>query len=364
MDTGDQPIRILILPGDGIGPEITAAARRALETVDDKFALGLAFDQRDVGLAAHAAEGSTLPDTILEATRAADGVVLGPCDSAAYPPPEDGGISPSAGIRKGLDLYANIRPSKTRSGVPAAADAMDLVIVRENTEGFYADRNMVEGSGEFKPDADTAFAIRKITRAGSRRIARAAFDLARRRGQHVTAVHKANVLRVTDGLFMEAVHELAAEHPDVALDHMHVDAMAAALVTHPERFDVIVTTNMFGDILSDEAAAVAGGLGLAAGLNAGEDNAVAQAVHGSAPDIAGQGIANPTSLILSAGMLLEWLAARHGRNDMAAAAGCMERAVNTILADPGQHTPDLGGTSSTAAFGDAVVAAIEATATD
>jgi isocitrate/isopropylmalate dehydrogenase len=332
--------------------------------VDAKFSLGLEFDQRDIGLAAHAAEGSTLPDVVVESARSADGVVLGPCDTVSYPPANEGGISPSAGIRKGFDLYANIRPSRVRTGVPAPVEAMDLVIVRENTEGFYADRNMVEGSGEFKPDHDTAFAMRKITRAGSQRIAHAAFDLSMRRNRRVTAVHKGNVLRVTDGLFMEAVREVAADYPDVTLDEVLVDAMAAALITHPERFDVIVTTNMFGDILSDEAAAVSGGLGLAAGLNAGDDHAVAQAVHGSAPDIAGQGIANPTSLILSTAMLLEWLAARHGRNDLAAAAGCVERCVDAILADPDNHTPDMGGSVSTESFGETMSAAIEAAETD
>ena len=326
--------------------------------------MGLDLDQRDIGLAAHAVEGTTLPPAVFEAAQTADGVVLGPCHTVAYPPPDEGGISPSSGIRKGLDLFANIRPSRTRPGVPAAATEMDVVIVRENTEGFYADRNMMMGSGEFKPDADSAFAIRKITRDGSRRIAKAAFDQAMRRRRHVTAVHKGNVLKVTDGLFMEAVREVAAEYPDVVLDEMLVDAMAAALVIHPETFDVVVTTNMFGDILSDEAAAVAGGLGLASGLNAGDDHAVAQAVHGSAPDITGQGIANPTALILSAAMLLDWLAARHGRNDMAAAAGCLETCVASVIADPVNHTPDLGGTASTAAFGEAVVQAVEAAKVD
>ena len=332
--------------------------------MDRKFSLDLEFDQRDIGLAAHAVEGSTLPSSVFEAARSADGVVLGPCHTVAYPPPEEGGISPSSCIRKGLDLFANIRPSRVRPGVPAAATEMDVVIFRENTEGFYADRNMVVGSGEFKPDADSAFAVRKITRAGSRRIAKAAFDQAMRRRRHVTAVHKGNVLKVTDGLFMEAVNEVAADYPDITLDEMLVDAMAAALVIHPRTFDVVVTTNMFGDILSDEAAAVAGGLGLASGLNAGTDHAIAQAVHGSAPDISGQGIANPTALILSAAMLLDWLAARHNRNDLAAAAGCIEAGVGGVIADPAHHTPDLGGTASTASVGEAVVKAIEATQTD
>ena len=185
------------------------------------------------------------------------------------------------------------------------------------------------GSGEFQPSEDMALAVRKITTAASQRIARAAFELASRRDKHVTMVHKANVLKVTDGLFIREVVKVADEFPDVRLDEMLVDAMAAGLIRNPEAFDVIVTSNMYGDILSDEAAALCGGLGLASALNAGDEHAIAQAVHGSAPDIAGRGIANPSALMLSAAMLLDWLAARHDRPILAVASdlleGCRQR---------------------------------------
>ena len=309
-----RTLRLAVLPGDGIGPEITSVAVEALARLNERFGLSLDVEQHDIGLASLASSGSTLPDVVLEAARAADGVVLGPVSTYEYPPAGEGGINPSAAIRIAFDLYANIRPAWTRAGVASVAREMDLVVVRENTEGFYADRNMHSGSGEFLATPDVALAIRKITRQGSRRIARAAFELAMRRRRKVTAVHKANVLRLSDGLFLEEVRDVAKDYPQVTLEERIVDAMAALLIRQPEDPDVIVTTNMFGDILSDQTGEMAGGLGLAPALNAGDEHAVAQATHGSAPDIAGQGIANPSALLLSVAMLLEWLGARHTRS--------------------------------------------------
>ena len=235
---------------------------------------------------------------------------------------------------------------------------MDLVIVRENTEGFYSDRNMHAGSGEFMPDEDMALSIRKITAKGASRVARAAFALARTRRKKVTAVHKANVLKLSDGLFLREVRKVAAEFPDVELEEIIVDAAAALLIRSPDRFDVIVTTNMFGDILSDEASELCGSLGLGGSINAGDAICVAQAQHGSAPDIAGKGIANPTSLILSAAMLLDWLGERHGRDDLGKAAARLEAAVEAVLDNPATRTRDIGGTLGTAEFGEAVCNAI------
>ncbi|MBT7944244.1 MAG: isocitrate/isopropylmalate dehydrogenase family protein, partial [Alphaproteobacteria bacterium] len=277
-------MKILVLPGDGIGPEIMAATVVALNVLNDTCALKLDFEQRDVGLPALATEGSTLSDALMGHIKAADGVIIGPVDTYAYPPPSEGGVNPSAAIRKELDLYANIRPSRARPGVPALTPDMDLVMARENTEGFYADRNMFSGSGEFMPTEDVALAVRKITRAGSRRIAEAAFDLAERRRKKVTVVTKANVLKVSEGLFLGEVRDVAKAHPNVELTEVLIDAMAALLVRTPAAFDVIVTTNMYGDILSDEAAELSGGLGLGASVNAGAHHGVAQAAHGSAPD--------------------------------------------------------------------------------
>ncbi len=351
-------MKILILPGDGIGPEIMAATGAALEAINDTHGLKLAFEERVIGLASLETEGSTLPDAVIEAIEAADGTVVGPVHTVAYPPASEGGVNPSATMRKRFDLYANIRPSRARPGVPAMTPKMDLVIARENTEGFYADRNMFQGTAEFMPTEGVALSVRKITVQGSRRIAESAFDLAGRRRNKVTVVHKANVLKVSDGLFRDTVREVAKSHPEVELDEVLIDAMAALLVRTPEAFDVVLTTNMFGDILSDEAAELSGGLGLGGSLNAGDDHAIAQAAHGSAPDIAGQGIANPTALMVSVAMLLEWLGAGHGRDDLSAAAAAFNAAVDAVLADPANHTPDLGGSAKTADIGRAVADAI------
>lgn len=351
-------MKILVLPGDCIGPEITAATLTVLEAVDRRFNLGLRIEHGLVGFASLEKAGSTLTDETLDAIGAADGTILGPVHSMAYPAPDKGGRNPSGGIRKTFDLYANIRPSKTRPGVPSTVKQMDMAFARENTEGFYADRTMFMGSGEFMPTPDLALAVRKITRQGSERIARAAFELAMRRRRKVTAVHKVNVLKQSEGLFLECCRAVAAEYPQVEYDEVLVDAMAAFLVRVPERFDVVVTTNMFGDILSDLCAELVGGLGVGGSINAGPAHCIAQAAHGAAPDIAGQNVANPTSLILSMGMLLDWLGARHDRPELAEAAIRVSDAIDAQLADAKGRTRDLGGPLGTEAFGKAVAARV------
>ena len=253
-------------------------------------------------------------------------------------------------MRVKLDLFANIRPAKSRMGVGLTGKPVDLVIFRECTEGFYADRNMFTGRGEFMPTPDMALAVRKVTARQCERISRVAFDWARKRRRKVTAVHKANVLHISDGLFLREVRKVAKEYPDVELDEKIVDAMAALLVRDPSRFDCIVTGNMFGDILSDEASEISGSLGLAGSVMAGDDRCCAQAQHGSAPDIQGQDKANPTSLILSAAMLLEWLATRHARPEFSRAAAEIEAAIDAALKNPATRTPDLGGNLGTQAF--------------
>ena len=349
-------MRILALPGDGIGPEITAVTVHALERLDRRFELGLRIEHHEVGLASLKRAGSTLPEAVFEACRAADGFILGPVGHHDYPPRDQGGINPSGDLRIRLDLYANIRPSRSYDGLPHyGRTPMDLVIARENTEGFYADRNMHQGIGEFMPTPDLALSVRKISAHASRRIAQAAFRLAQARRRKVTAVHKANVLKVTEALFLREVRAVAKEHPQVAYDEQLVDSMAALLVRDAQRFDVVVTTNMYGDILSDEAAELSGSLGLAASINAGDDHCMAQAQHGSAPDIAGQDLANPTSLLLSAGMLLGWLGQRHGKDNFAKAQAALESALAAMLASPATRTRDLGGPLGTRAFGEALI---------
>jgi 3-isopropylmalate dehydrogenase len=352
-------LNILVLEGDGIGPEITAATLHVLRAADARFTLGLKFESAAIGWTAHRKEGTTFPLAAFEKAIAADGVLLGPVSHNEYPPATEGGLNPSGELRKRLDLYANIRPARSRGGFPPrCGSAVDLVIVRENTEGFYADRSMHVGPGELMPTPDLALAIRKITRQGSTRIAETAFRLAMQRREKVTAVHKANVLRVSDGLYLECVRAVAAHYPQVTYEERIIDAMAALLVRDASQFDVVVTTNMYGDILSDEASEIAGGLGLAASLNAGADHAVAQAQHGSAPDIAGKNIANPSSLIGSAAMLLSWLGERRSDKKLAHAGQAIETALDRVVANPQWRTPDMGGPLGTDAFGEKVAGAV------
>src|SRR5476651_2118296 len=354
-----SPIRLLVLEGDGIGPEITAATLEVLNAANSALSLQLAFEHAQIGLASLRTNGTTLTDAVVASAKAADGVVLGPVSHNAYPAVDKGGINPSGALRKRLDLYANIRPARSRAGFPPrCGKAIDLVIVRENTEGFYADRSMHLGPGEFMPTPDLAIAMRKITRAGSTRIAEAAFKLAMQRRKHVTAVHKANVLRVSDGLFLECVRAVAARYPQIQYEERIIDAMAALLIRDASPFDVVVTTNMYGDILSDEASEIAGSLGLAASLNAGAEHAVAQAQHGSAPDIAGKNIANPSSLIGSAAMLLAWLGERRKDDRLVRAGAAIELALDRVIASPDGRTPDLGGKLGTDMFAARVAKAV------
>lgn len=344
-------MHLVILPGDGIGPEITAATCKVLQLLNNRLSLGLSLETHEIGFATLKNERTTFTHSAKEACQCADGIVLGPISHAVYPPLSQGGINVSGELRISLDLFANIRPSRSREGLPHwGRTPMDLAIVRENTEGFYADRNMYQGSGEFMPTPDMALAVRKITAANSRRIAQAAFDLARARRNKVTAVHKANVMKVTDALFLREVRAVAKEHPDIEYGEQLVDSMAALLVRDAARFDVIVTTNMFGDILSDEAAELSGSLGLGGSINAGEKHCIAQAQHGSAPDIAGQDKANPTSLILSSALLLDWLGRRHGNKTLITGAQLIEHSLDALLCDPASRTPDLGGKLGTKAY--------------
>jgi isocitrate/isopropylmalate dehydrogenase len=347
-----SPIRLCVLQGDGISLEIVAATLDVLRAAAARWQFECAFDEVEVGLKPLREQGTTFPECGFETAKAADGVILGPVSHNDYPPADKGGINPSGALRKRLDLFANIRPAKTRAQFPARfGKPADLVIVRENTEGFYADRNMFLGVGDILVTPDVAISMRKITRHGSTRIVEEAFRLAMRRRRHVTAVHKANVLRVSDGLFLECARAVAARYPQVHYEERIIDAMAALLVRDASQFDVIVTTNMFGDILSDEASEIAGSLGLAESLNAGAEHAMAQAQHGSAPDIAGQDKANPSSLIGSAAMLLGWLGERRHDARLTQAAAGIEHALDVAIAQPEWRTADLGGPLGTKAFG-------------
>ena len=354
-------MRLLMLPGDAIGPEITDATQRVLRAADDAFGLGLEIEHRDIGWAAHAEVGQTMPQDVLDRVGEVDGTVLGPVSHLDYPARSEGGWNPSAAIRTTYRLYSNIRPARSIPDLTVLREPLDVVIVRENTEGFYSDRNMVAGSGEFMPDPDLALSVRKVSRRACTAVAEQAFALAAGRRGRVTAVHKANVLKLSDGLYLDAVRAVAARHPGIELRELIIDASTAHLVRSPGELDVVVTTNMFGDILSDLACALSGSLGLGGSLNVGDGVAVAQAQHGSAPDIAGLGVANPTSLVLSTTMLLRWWGQRTGAEAFTAAADAVDAAVDACIADPTTRTRDLRGTLTTDEFTTALLTKLETT---
>ncbi|MGE0569609.1 MAG: isocitrate/isopropylmalate dehydrogenase family protein [Dehalococcoidia bacterium] len=351
-------LRLGVIAGDGIGPEIVSAAVSVAEAACSREGWQVAWVPLPGCATAIATQGSAMPSSTIEALAELDGWILGPHDSASYAPEHRAALNPSGTLRKHFDLFANIRPARTFAGVTGHAAECDLVIVRENTEGFYADRNMHTGLGEFMPTADVALTVGVFTRAAIERIAHEACRQAMQRRRRVTIVHKANVLAAT-AFFRDICRQVAAGYASLSVDDFHIDAMAAHLVRDAGRFDVIVTENMFGDILSDLAGELCGSLGLAASINAGHHVAMAQAAHGSAPDIAGSGIANPVAMILSTAMLLRWLGERHGLPGPPAAADRMETAVSQALRE-GVATPDLGGSVGTEAFAQAVAGYIGA----
>ncbi len=346
-------MQVLVLPGDGIGPEITAATMEVLRRTAEVWGFPLEIREGVTGHASLRDYGATVRPELLNHARAADGLILGPTSTFDFRDPEKGEINPSMYFRKSLDLFANIRPARTHGGLPQKLGEFDLVIVRENTEGFYADRNMAQGNSEMLVTEDVVISLRRITRRACARIARVAFELARQRRKRVTAVHKANVLRLGDGIFLDECRACQTSFPDVALDDLIVDAAMAHLVRNPSRFDVIVTTNMFGDIISDMTAEASGSLGLGGSLNAGENYAMAQAAHGSAPDIAGRNVANPFSLILSAAQLLAWYGNRNNVQACIKGAISIGRAIEDAITAR-EITRDIGGRLGTKETGAAL----------
>lgn len=325
--------KVSVIPGDGIGPEVAAPVLDILETLSDGLGeFEFEFVRLDAGDEVKEKAGVALPEETFRGVRESDVclfIAVGETASEVILP-----------LRQRLDLYANVRPSKALPNMPHSKIGVDLVIVRENTEGLY--RRIEDGS------EDWGVSVRVITRRASERIARFAFELARRQGRkRVTCVHKANVLKSTCGLFKRVCQEIALQYHDIGFDDMYVDACALKLVMNPGSFDVIVTTNLFGDILSDLTAGLIGGLGMAPSGNIGDDFAIFEPVHGSAPDIAGRGIANPSATILSAEMMLDWL----GENR---AAEILEEALVGVLKEGKILTPDLGGRSKTHEMAEAV----------
>jgi len=330
--------RITLIPGDGIGPEVTEAARRVL----DASGVKIEWEIVEAGEKVMGQYGTPLPDHVLESVKRNKVALKGPITT----PVGTGFRSVNVALRQALNLYANVRPVKSYEGVPARYTNVDLIIVRENTEDLYAGIEYMAGD-------DAAVGVKIITRKASERIVRYAFELARReKRRKVTAVHKANIQKLTDGLFLECARKVAQDYPDIEFEDMIVDAMSMKLVQSPENYDVLVMPNMYGDILSDLAAGLVGGLGIAPGANIGEDGAVFEPIHGSAPKRAGQNLANPTATILSGVMMLRYLGELE-------AADRVEKAVAKVIKEGKEVTYDLGGSTGTKEFADAVIREME-----
>jgi len=326
--------KICLLPGDGIGPEVIAAAREVLTALP----LEWDFTECGIGYGEYQRSDSPLPDSTIQEIRHADAALFG---AVTTPPNIPNYFSPVVRMRQALDLYANLRPNRSIQH-PSSRSGIDMLIVRENTEGLYSGIERVEDDG------NRAITERVITRKGSERIIRKAFDTARQLGRKtVHVVHKANVLRQTCGLFRTVALEVAKDYPDLTMQEMLVDTCAMELIRMPEQFEVIVTTNLFGDILSDEACMLVGGLGVAASGNIGENAAVFEPVHGSAPTLVGTGKANPTATFFAAAMMLDYL----GEKEQSAK---LRTAVESCISD-GQVTPDLGGALTTSEMTRAVI---------
>ncbi len=338
--------KISLMPGDGIGPELTEATLKVLDVVQKKFGIKLVMVTADAGDAVFKKQGKALPEDSLQKIRDSQACLKGPVGETA--------ADVIVKLRQLFDLYANIRPLKAFPNVPVASPNIDMVFVRENTEDVYKGLEFTIGN-------DTTLCLRVITRKNCERIAKKAFETARLRNgkKKVTAIHKANVMRVTDGMFKAICAETAKQYPDIAYNEMYVDSASMHLIRKPDDFDVLCTCNMFGDIFSDEAAQLIGGLGMAPGANIGDNFALFEPIHGCAPDIAGKHIANPLSMILSAKMMLEWLGEKYNDSKCLKAAAAIEKAAVKTLAS-GVTVPDLGGKATTMQMAEAIAAALTA----
>ncbi len=332
--------KISLMPGDGIGPELTEATLKVLAVVQEKFGIKLVMIDANAGDAVLKAKGAALPAESLQAIKDSNACLKGPVGETA--------VDVIVKLRQIFDLYANMRPIKAYPNVPVASPNIDMYFVRENTEDVYKGQEFTVGN-------DTTLCLRVITRSNCERIAKKAFETARLRNgkKKVTAIHKANVMRITDGLFKKVCAETAKQYPDIQYNEMYVDSASMHLIRKPDDFDVLCTCNMFGDILSDEAAQLIGGLGMAPGANIGNDFALFEPIHGCAPDIAGKHIANPISMILAAKMMLDWLGEKYGDAACTQAAAAIEAAVVKTLAS-GVVVPDLGGKASTLEMAEAI----------
>lgn len=350
-------LKIGILLGDDIGLEVVPEAVKVMKAAAAKTGLAIEWSEHAIGKLGHELHGHTFPLQTQKELEKVDGWLCGPIGHNAYPRNDPTWIMPP--VRKRFELYANIKPVKSYPNIPSVHKNVDIVFLREVTEGLQSSDTVVAGAGEFRPNDDISVGTRVVTRKGANRVARSAFEIARTRVKKlVTSVHKEPTYRLVCGMFAEECRKVAKEFPDVKFNEVLVDGFAMKVTMNPAQFDVVVTTNQFGDILTDLGAGIVGGLGLAPGLVCGETQAMAQATHGSAPDIAGKNIANPYALIMSGQMLLEWLGRKRGDTKAVDAAALIELAMEKVIAEQKQLTPDLGGKESTTQMGDAVVAAM------
>lgn len=336
--------KISLIPGDGIGPELTEATLKVLESTQKKFGISLKIIEAEAGDGVLAKRGAALPEDTVQKIRDSHACLKGPVGESA--------ADVIVKLRLMFDLYANLRPIKAYPAVQVARPDIDMFFVRENTEDVYKGL-------EHTLDPNTTICIRLITRRACERIAKKAFDIARLRNgkKKVTAIHKANVMRVTDGLFANVCREASKQYPDIAFNELYVDAASMRLIKEPQEFDVLCTCNMFGDILSDEAAQQIGGLGMAPGANIGDDFALFEPIHGSAPNRTGKHTANPISMILAAKMMFDWLGEKYNDNKCLQAATAIENGVVYALRN-GQTVPDCGGKTTTVGMAEAIAAAL------
>jgi len=350
-------MRIGVVHGDDIGLEVIPECVKVIKAGAAKTGLDIEWVNAPIGTEAHKKYGTTAPDETMESLKTTAGWLYGPIGHAAYPRNDTTWMVPP--IRKIFDLFASIKPVKSYPNIKSVHEDVDIVFLREVTEGMQSWDVVVAGTGEFRPNDEISIGSRVITRKGSNRVAREAFEVARtRKRKKVTATHKEPVYRLTCGMFAEECRKVSEEYPDVELQEINIDTIAAHLVMDPSEFDVIVTTNQFGDIMTDLGAGLVGGLGLAPGLCVSATQCMSQCTHGSAPDIAGQNIANPYATIMSGKMLLEWLGRKHKEPKATKAAEMIDIAVEQVVAEAKHLTRDLGGKASTQEMGDAITHAV------